>query len=259
MIDKKTRRGFVLLQLAMLVGGCMADASGDGSIQDDDELAEDEDVGMTSGALTNCGVLDSEVGVWVDAFKGGKCDILSQWVGWYPRSWSADVPNDSISSYQVGSGVVLKACTDANWGGSCFISTANDWDLSRGSFNDRISSMEVIARYANGSEQWVVLPTMVSIWSDTSSVAGVAAATTGTKGIWSPLGPGDYPNAVSFGLANDSLSRFTVGSKAQVTFCTDAGFKGTCKTFGPGTSTANMSGTGIPNDSVSSIRIVALP
>lgn len=67
------------------------------------------------------------------------------------------------------------------------------------------------------------------------------------------LGGGEYPNAGSIGLQNDSISSIRVGENVVASLCWHSDLGGTCETFT--SSDSNFSNNRVGNDTVSSARV----
>jgi len=73
------------------------------------------------------------------------CQTLS--IGDYPYPEHFNLPNDGVSSIQIGSNVQATLCRDINFGGACETFTSNDPNLSDNSIgNDQLSSIRIAAR-----------------------------------------------------------------------------------------------------------------
>lgn len=73
------------------------------------------------------------------------CQTLS--IGDYPYPEHFNLPNDGVSSIQVGSNVKAVLCRDINFGGTCETLTSNDPNLSDNLIgNDQLSSIRITAR-----------------------------------------------------------------------------------------------------------------
>jgi hypothetical protein len=78
----------------------------------------------------------------------------------------------------------------------------------------------------------------------------------GFKGSCVVKGVGNYPNANTIGLPNDSISSVRVGANAQTVVCKDNDFKGDCILLSSDVNFLNNNRVG--NDQVSSVRVQPL-
>jgi hypothetical protein len=165
------------------------------------------------------------------------CVSLS--TGRYSRSTIIGLPNDSISSYSVGSQVVLRVCIDEGWGGGCFWPKTGAANLPPG-LDNAISSVEV---YPVTWDQNLTFPAsnQVAIFSDANFSGNRDLLTVGT-----------YGNALSMGLPNDVMSSIRVGAGVTALLCVDAGLSG-CSTVS--SDSAFLPQVLVPNDAVSSMIV----
>jgi hypothetical protein len=170
----------------------------------------------------------------------GMCVTKS--IGNYPTSTSTGLPNDSITSIRLGSGVQVFACRDEYYGGTCVLITASNPNVgSTPVGNDQITSFKV--QSTGTATTCTPGPNQVSFFRDWNFTGGCE-----TRGL------GSYPTAVSIGLDNDSISSIRVGLGAQVFVCRDQYYGGTCELIT--TSAANLgSGHAVGNDSISSAKV----
>lgn len=93
----------------------------------------------------------NEVDIYVNAAFGGQC--AADPVSIYATAESAGIPDDALSSFQIGANVQLEICEDANFHGACSTYVDNDTNMAAardfqpqpisgpGMDNDHMSSM----------------------------------------------------------------------------------------------------------------------
>jgi len=199
------------------------------------------------------GVGPNEVVLYKDAGFIGRC--ASKPIGEYLNSSFTDLPNDSISSVDVGANVRVMLCRDANLG-ACETLTASDSRLSNNAVgNDTISSIRVF-RHTDPSFPTRCAPRHNQValfehaWFGGSCVVKDIAGTT------------SFASHDAIGLLNDSASSFKAGSSIdQVTLCRDSLVSG-CSTFtramGIGSGIGRLSDFGL-NDATSAMRATCRP
>lgn len=193
---------------------------------------------QAAGASTSCTPAPNQVGFFIDANFTGGCQLRG--IGEYPTSDAIGLPNDSISSFRVGSGAQVIVCLDVNYGGNCQLfasSVANMGSTSIG--NDQISSAKV---QALGVQNCQPGPQQIGFFMHDNFVPPCSLR-----------GLGMYPNAGTLGLPNDSISSILVGPSAQTVACVDVNFGGDCQRFT--TSQSHLGSTRIGNDRISSARV----
>jgi hypothetical protein len=193
-------------------------------------------------ARADCVPKDNQAAFSTNANYQGACALLG--VGDYPTATSIGLPNDSISSLRVGSGVQVYACRDENFAGSCvLIRGAHRTMVNTGMDNDQITSIKV--QPIGAALPCEPGPLQVALYED-ANYAGDCRR----------LPIGDYATATSTGLPNDSVSSIRVGPGAQVRVCSEAYFAGTCNLV---TVDAPYLGTlSVGNDHLTSAKVRAL-
>lgn len=184
---------------------------------------------------STCNPSSNEIALFVDANYSGQCVVKG--IGNYPNPGSIGLPNDSISSIRVGSGVRAVLCRDDNYGGVCETFTGDDPNLSNNSIGDNQVSSARVESTSGGS----CVP-------GTNQIALFVDPNYGGQCV--VKGHGDYRNPAALGLPNDSISSIRVGSNTVAVLCRDDNYAGTCEIFANDDS--NLSDNSIGNDSVSS-------
>lgn len=224
-------RALPVLLLVTSAGALLAGCGGDFGA---------EGVSEKTAALTGCRPAANQASFFVNANFGSSCVNLTP--GRYPRSNGFGLPNDSISSFIVGSGVWAKFCSGGIWTETCMWgvdgSIANMWP----GWNDVISSIEVYPRTVDQSLEFPS-PSEVAIFGDANFA--------GQRDI---LAVGNYPSPDEMGLANDIMSSIRVGSSVKVLLCRDANFGGFCEELT--NDQASLGALTIGNDTVSSMRVL---
>ncbi len=165
-------------------------------------------------ARADCVPKDNQAAFSTNSNYQGSCSVLG--IGDYPTATSIGLPNDSISSLRVGSGVQVYACRDENFAGSCVLIHGNHPTMANtGMDNDQITSLKV--QPLSAALPCEPGPLQVALYKDANY-----------SGDCRRLPVGDYASATSTGLPNDSVSSIRVGPGAQVRVCSEADFGGTC-------------------------------
>ncbi|HTN78316.1 MAG TPA: hypothetical protein VMK16_01485 [Acidimicrobiales bacterium] len=177
---------------------------------------------------------------FVDANFQGACVVKN--VGNFANSGSIGLPNDSISSLEMGANVQVIVCKDDDFGGDCILLThdvgfLNDHRVG----NDQVSSLRV---QALGTSQCVPAANQVSFFTNADFLGSCVV-----KDI------GEYPNSGVIGLPNDSISSVRIGAGAQAVVCKDTGFLGDCILLDR--DVAFLNGPRVGNDEVSSAKVQA--
>lgn len=74
-------------------------------------------------------------------------------------------------------------------------------------------------------------------------------------GLYTILGPGDYPMPAAFGFYDDRVSSIRVGKNTAVLACEDVDYGGACQVLAE--DTPNLSVTAVGNDRLSSLRVAS--
>jgi hypothetical protein len=194
--------------------------------------------GPRANAACNPGT--NQVAFFTDAGFKGSCVVKG--LGNYASAGAIGLPNDSISSVQIGPNAQAVVCKDNNFQGDCILITSSVSYLNGGRVgNDEVSSAKV---QAVGMTECMPGNNQASFYTNADYLGNCVV-----KDI------GDYPNAGAIGLANDSISSVRVGSGVQVVLCKDNGFQGDC--IVQTTSTNYLNGSRVGNDQVSSAKIQA--
>jgi hypothetical protein len=193
------------------------------------------------GTSMNCAAAAGQAAFYVDANYSGACIALA--MGDYPNAAAIGLPNDSISSVQIGGGAQAFVCQDDFFGGRCQTITGNIADLTGQPIgNDQISSLKVQA--LGTAANCMPAPTQAAFYVD-ANFAGACVV----------KDPGQYYDALAIGLANDSISSVRVGAKAQAYVCRDDYYGGQCQMITA--NQANLSNQPVGNDQISSLKVQA--
>ncbi len=163
----------------------------------------------------------NSVTLYGDANYLGRCSIKG--IGEYLNSGVTDLPNDSLSSIEIGANVRVMLCRNAGFGG-CETLTASDNRLSDNWVgNDSVSSLRV---YRHSDPPWPTRcapgPWEFAVYEHAWFEGSCAIHGTG----W-----GGFPNHDSLGLLNDSISSIRAGSKVyELKLCRDGDY-GRCSTY----------------------------
>jgi microsomal dipeptidase-like Zn-dependent dipeptidase len=193
------------------------------------------------GTVQACPPAANQVSFFVDANLTGQCNVLGP--GDYPNAGKMGLPNDSISSIQVGASAQAIVCRNDNYGTPCQTVTANILNMSGQPVgNDAISSVHVQARGAP---------------PPCTPAAGSASFFVDAQfgGVCVNLKPGDYETADAIGLPNDSISSVEIGPNTQAYVCRDNLFAGVCQTIS--TNIADLGNQPVGNDQISSLKVQA--
>jgi len=225
-----------------------------------------------SGVVKACYVRDSsgggcvpnadQIALFVDADYGGQCVVKG--LGSYANPSAIGLPNDSISSIKVGSNVKAMLCHHDNYGGQCETFTGRDSNLSNNAVgNDQVSSVRVERRSGGGPAGY----SFCSHENQRCHFSGTKDVAYGTDGRFSykygVTGGIDCNNA-TFGdpysgvvkacYVKDSSGGGCVPNADQIALFVDSNYGGQCVAKGLG-SYANPNAIGLPNDSISSIKV----
>jgi hypothetical protein len=185
-----------------------------------------------------CPATANQVAFFMDANFKGKCVIKD--VGEYPNAEAIGLPNDSISSVQVGSNVQVVLCKDTNFGGDCILLRTSSSFLNGPQVgNDQVTSAKVQLAGTTACEPG---NNQASFFTNANYLGSCVI-----KGV------GVFPNARAIGLPNDSISSVRVGRNAQVVLCKDTNFGGDCILLR--TSSSFLHGPRVGNDQVTSAKV----
>jgi hypothetical protein len=164
--------------------------------------------------VVKCYPKSNEVAFYEDQNSKGNCSVRG--MGEYPTSQAIGLPNNSISSAKVGSGVQVYICTDIGFGGKCLTFKRNFNLLSRASKvkDNTVSSLRVERRVIHTSD-CIPSPNQVALFKDNNWVGPCVV-----------LDIGRYRNAGAIGLSNDSISSIQLGSNAKIRVYQHKNFKG---------------------------------
>jgi len=177
-----------------------------------------------------------EVGLFVDFGYRATCRVMP--IGNYLSAEAMGLPNDTLSSIMVGSGVRAYLCRDANLGGVCEFFTADDANLSdNGIGNDQVTSVRVERRDA-----CIPGPNEAGLFMNFNYKPPCVR-----KSI------GRYDAADAIGLPNDSISSVMVGKNVTLTLCMHGGQTGPCELFVG--DDQNLSDNTIGNDQATSASV----
>ncbi|MBK9305895.1 MAG: hypothetical protein IPM58_02105 [Nitrospira sp.] len=153
------------------------------------------------GTLPPCFPGPQQVGIYVHDHFSGACRVLS--VGDFPTAASIGLPNDSISSIRVGPGTEIHVCEHDFYGGTCSLLTSDTPSIGNTAVgNDSITSVRVRLQ---GQPLCSTGDAQVTFFGDWKF-----------SGPCSTLSIGEFPTAISTGLANDSISSFRLGPNVEV-------------------------------------------
>ena len=192
-----------------------------------------------AGALpVSCAPAANQVAFFIDANFSGGCILRGP--GEYPTPESIGLPNDSISSFKLGTAAQVILCRDNNYGGNCQLFASNVANLGSEKIgNDTVSSAKVEARGMQdckpGAEQVGFFMHDNYVWPCS------------LKGL------GEYSNAAAIGLPNDAVSSVLVGQGAWAILCVDDNYGGDCQRFTA--SDPHLGNDRIRNDRVSSAKV----
>jgi hypothetical protein len=211
--------------------GCGA---ADAGTADEAETGSEEQA-LSSGTVQAC----------TDPNLRGTCPIIP--TGLWPTLASTGLPNDSLSSFSLGSNTRVTFCADPNFAGRCGTYTQGLTQITNPP-NDTVSSIRIVSNSTpdcrNGNtfdppQGYVFLYRGVNLLDDCVT-----------------LSSGNYSTAATTGLQNDTLSSMKIGPHTTVTVWTNPNFSGTRSNYIPtfeGTSTTVMQVD--HNDTMSSIQV----
>lgn len=197
--------------------------------------------GHSGDAAAQCAVTTpDQVAFHTDSNFGGHCVVRN--LGDYPTSALIGLPEDSISSINVGINAQAYVCADSWFESTCELFTASDASLGNNAIgHDRISSVKVQRR-----------GTPVACIPGADQVAFFRDS--GFSGPCVVKSRGDYLIPESFGLRGDSISSLRVGANAQGVLCRDTSLHGDCQAFTADLS--SLAGMRVGNDVASSVRVM---
>jgi hypothetical protein len=190
-----TRTYWVICVAAATLAGCGAPDDGQlVTVRQSALVAYSEDCGTATVPDAN------HVMIWQNAHYAPPCRQLP--LGFYPTPTNFGLPNDSISSFRVGSSVTVRFFKDATYGGgyeTWYGGQYGDFDVLS-SFNDQISSMRVMPN--DGRQDCVtgnigVQPGEIALFRDANFSPNNDCVI---------LPQGNYPTPEDMGIANDSIS-----------------------------------------------------
>ena len=183
----------------------------------------------------------NQVAFFTDANYKGSCVVKG--LGNYASAGAIGLPNDSISSVQLGPNAQAVVCKDNNFQGDCILISSSVSFLNNSRVgNDEVSSAKV---QTTGTTECMPGNNQVSFYTNADYLGACVV-----KGI------GDYPSADAIGLPNDSISSVRLGPGVQVVLCKDSGFQGDC--IVQTASTNYLNGSRVGNDQVSSAKVQAV-
>jgi hypothetical protein len=201
---------------------------------------------IQTGVAIPCGrdAGPNEVIVYRDADFNGPCASLG--MGFYPFPQNFLIGNDDISSIKVGSNARLRVFRDGVYAGGWTVYNPTTRSGGLGSWNDIISSVRV--EPANRSE----------FCNDLQEGEIALFETTNLRGDCVVLpASGEYANAESMGIANDSISSLINKSTRPLVGYIDGSFGGKAWQVDPHTTMMNFpSWVSYFDNSVSSIRML---
>lgn len=243
-------------------------------------------------ARSQCTPSPQQVALFEHKNFGGRCVVRN--AGSYPNPAATGLANDTLTSIRVGSAAEVVLCTNADFLGDCELYTADRADLSGTRIgNDRMSSIVVrprgerpclpraneIALYLHaGFEGPCVVraagdyptPLAMGIANDAVSAARVGAdaqlvgCVDAQYGDHCELFTADVPDFFRTRFGNDRLSSMKVQRRGfqdclpqpgQASFYMHGNFVGPCVTAPVGRAFENSRALGLPNDSISSVRV----
>ncbi|MDI3465263.1 MAG: VCBS repeat-containing protein [Nitrospira sp.] len=249
-------------------------------------------VGHSASALAACEPSADQASFYTDANFRGSCVVRD--VGEFPNAEAIGLPNDSISSLRVGANVQVIVCKDTNFGGDCIrldrdVSFLNDRRVG----NDAVTSLRVqaigtnqcppgpnqVSFYTNADFLGSCVtrdvgdyPTGDSIGLPNDSIssirvgvgAQVLACADENFGGRCEVITGSPANLATTAVGNDQITSARVQPIGAPPPCmpgpqtiavyVDANFAGLCRLLPVGDFPTATS-TGLPNDSISSIRV----
>ncbi len=251
-----------------------------------------EVLGHSASALAACEPTADQASFYTDANFRGACVVRD--AGEFPNAETIGLPNDSISSLRVGANVQVIVCKDNNFRGDCIrldhdVSFLNDRRVG----NDAVTSLRVEAIGTNqcppGSNQVSFYtnadflgscvtrdvgdyPTGGSIGLPNDSISSIrvgvgaqvlACADENFRGRCEVI-RGSHPNLNTSAVGNDQITSMRVQpigapppcfpGPQQAAVYVDANFAGLCRLLPVGDFPTGTS-TGLPNDSISSVRV----
>lgn len=251
-----------------------------------------EVLGHSAPALAACEPTDNQASFYTDANFRGSCVIRG--VGEFPNAESIGLPNDSISSLRVGANVQVIVCKDSNFRGDCIrlnrdVSFLNDRRVG----NDAVTSLRVeasgtdqcppgpnqVSFYTNADFLGACVtrgvgdyPTGGSIGLPNDSISSIRAGAGAQVltcadenfGGRCEVITGNRPNLAASTVGNDQITSIRVQpigapppcfpGPQQAAVYADANFAGLCRLLPVGDFPTGTS-TGLPNDSISSVRV----
>jgi hypothetical protein len=249
-------------------------------------------LGHSAPALAACEPTANQASFYTDANFRGACVVRD--VGDFPNAETIGLPNDSISSLKVGANVQVIVCKDNNFRGDCIrldhdVSFLNDRRVG----NDAVTSLKVQANgtvqcppgpnqvsfYTNADFLGSCVtrdigdyPTGGSIGLPNDSIssirvgagAQVLACADENFGGRCEVITGSRSNLVASTVGNDQITSVRVQpigapppcfpGPQQAAVYVDANFAGLCRLLPVGDFPTGTS-TGLPNDSISSVRV----
>lgn len=249
-------------------------------------------LGLDTSALAACEPTADQASFYADANFRGSCVVRG--VGEFPNAEAIGLPNDSISSLRVGTNVQVIVCKDSNFRGDCIrlnrdVSFLNDRRVG----NDAVTSLKVqvigtvqcppgsnqVSFYTNADFLGSCVtrdigdyPTGGSIGLPNDSISSIRAGA-GAQilacadenfGGRCEVITGSRSNLVASAVGNDQITSVRVQpigapppcfpGPQQAAVYVDANFAGVCRVLPVGDFPTGTS-TGLPNDSISSVRV----
>jgi hypothetical protein len=146
----------------------------------------------------------------------GPCSVRG--IGDYPNPESIGIPNDSVSSIQLGGDTQVVLCVDNNYLNDCQKFAASYPHLGSSRIgNDRLSSARV---QKFGTVECPPGANQVAAYMHADFVGPCVVRDIG-----------NYANAGAIGLADNSISSLRIGRSVQACACDDENYATTCHAF----------------------------
>lgn len=251
-----------------------------------------EVLGHSAPALAACEPTDNQASFYTDANFRGACVVRD--IGEFPNAETIGLPNDSISSLRVGANVQVVVCKDSNFRGDCIrldhdVSFLNDRRVG----NDAVTSLRVeasgtaqcppgpnqVSFYTNADFLGGCVTRGVGDYQTGDSIglpndsissiragagAQVLACADENFGGRCEVITGNRSNLAASTVGNDQITSVRVQpigapppcfpGPQQAAVYADANFAGLCRLLPIGDFPTGTS-TGLPNDSISSVRV----
>lgn len=187
----------------------------------------------------DCPPGQGQVAFFVNDDMIGPCSVRG--IGDYPNPESLGIPNDSVSSIQLGGDTQVVLCVDNNYLNDCQKFAASSPHLGSSRIgNDRLSSARV---QKFGTVECPQGANQVAAYMHSDFVGPCVV-----KDV------GNYANASAIGLADNSISSLRIGRSVQACACDDENYATTCHAF-----TADIAylgdASGNWNDRISSLKV----